>query len=239
MEKPEYLISSEIFASYPNYCRGVVVIDAVDNRGGGEDLVHLLREAEMAVRVLVRGNVAELPYIAAWREAYRRFGAKPSEHRSSIEAMVRRVIKPESIPSINPLVDIGNLVSLRYMLPVGVHPLTEPLRSIELRCSLPGDTFVPVNREPEETPPAGEIVLASGQNVLTRRWTWRQAANTQTLPGATRVFYNVDGLPPATKNVVSDAMQEIVRVVNEHCGGTVVATALLTQDRPSLPLAFE
>src|SRR5579863_3415242 len=119
MKKPEYLISSEVFASYAGYCRGVVVFDAVDNGGGTENLAALLRDAETAVRERVSGNVAEFPYLAAWREAYRRFGAKPSEHRSSIEAMVRRVVKPESIPSINPLVDIGNLVSLQYMLPVG------------------------------------------------------------------------------------------------------------------------
>ena len=238
MKGPEYLISSEVFASHADYCRGVIVFDAVDNRGDVERLVALLRDAEMAVREQISGNVAELPYIAAWRAAYQRFGAKPSEHRSSIEAMMRRVVKAASIPSINPLVDIGNLVSLRYMLPVGVHPATAPLRSIELRRALPGDIFA-ASSGPEEAPPVGEIVLACGQEVLTRRWTWRQSASTQTLADTTRVFYNVDGLAPAAQSVVLEAMQDIVRLVSEHCGGTVVAMTVLTKDRPSMPLVLD
>ena len=118
-----YRIAPEVFEAHPDYVRGVLVFDRLDNRGDGAALVPLLREAEQRVRDTVAGNVAEHPGIAAWREAYRRFGAKPSEHRSSIEAMVRRVVQPGEIPSINPLVNIGNIVSLRHRLPAGVHPL--------------------------------------------------------------------------------------------------------------------
>lgn len=234
METLEYQISREIFELYPTYCRGVIVIDGADNRSTEQKLAPLLRHTEAHVRDSLPGVVTEQPCIAAWREAYRKFGAKPSEHRSSIEALVRRVLKPDSLPSINSLVDIGNVVSLRHLLPVGVHPLTGATRSLDLRRARPSDSFVPLASEAAEIPHAGEVVLASGSDVLTRRWTWRQAANTQTLSDTTRVFYNVDGLEPSTPDVVRQAMHDIVRLVNEHCGGRIVASALLTIDSPSL-----
>ena len=40
------------------------------------------------------------------------------DRRSAAEALLRRLTKQGSIPSINTLVDIGNLVSIRYALPV-------------------------------------------------------------------------------------------------------------------------
>jgi DNA/RNA-binding domain of Phe-tRNA-synthetase-like protein len=237
MNMLEYRISGDVFEENPGYCRGVVVVDAADNQRRDDGLVALLRGAEARIRDLVHGNVAEHPRVSAWRDAYRRFGAKPSEHRSSIEAMVRRVVKSDSLPSINPLVDIGNIVSLRYMLPAGVHPLPLPLCSLDLRRSSPGDTFIPADGGAAEAPPTGEIVLACGHDVLTRRWTWRQAANTQTLPDSARVFFNIDGLPPVQQDDVLVAMEDVIRLVQEYCGGAIVQSGLLTADHPALALA--
>lgn len=238
MKTLAYRIAMEIFEDYPGYMRGVVVVDDADNSLQCEQLATQLREAEALVRESVQGNVAEHPRISTWREAYRRFGAKPSEHRSSIEAMVRRVVKPDSLPSINPLVDIGNIVSLRHMLPVGVHPLPATPGRLDLRRALPGDSFAPADGGPVAEPSAGEIVLTYGHDVLTRRWTWRQANNTQTSLKTTRVFFNVDGLPPATEEDVLSAMQDVVRLVQEHCRGTIVRSEILRAERPLLSLAL-
>lgn len=124
-----YTVNPAIFAAHPAYRRGVVFFSGLENNHSHTALSLLLRANEQSLRTRICGNPAELPQIAAWRCAYRGFGAKPSEHRSSIEAMVRRVLKPDSLPDINPLVDIGNLLSLRHILPVGVHPVGEASRA--------------------------------------------------------------------------------------------------------------
>ncbi|MCZ4312580.1 phenylalanine--tRNA ligase beta subunit-related protein [Comamonadaceae bacterium G21597-S1] len=234
MQVLRYRIAPEVFEAHPDYVRGVLVFDRLDNRGDGAALVPLLREAERQLRDTVAGNVAEHPRIAAWREAYRRFGAKPSEHRSSIEAMVRRVVQPGEIPSINPLVNIGNIVSLRHRLPAGVHPLSHGHDALELRAALPPDVFTPADGKPAESPPPGEIVFVAGHEVLTRRWTWRQARGTQTLPETTRVFFNIDGLPPATDEQVLAAMDDVAALVQAHCGGVRVVAVRLDAAQPQL-----
>ncbi|MEZ5657091.1 MAG: phenylalanine--tRNA ligase beta subunit-related protein [Burkholderiaceae bacterium] len=224
----QYLIDAEVFESYPGYRRGVVVIRGAQNTRDGSALETLLRSEEARVRERLAGiNVAEHPAIAAWRDAYRRFGAKPSEHRSSIEAMLRRVLKPDRLPSINPLVDIGNIVSLRYLLPAGVHPLPAGGPGLALRRAREGDTFLPADGAAPEAPPATEVVFAHGAEILTRRWTWRQAAGTQTLPDTTEVFFNIDGLPPVDDDAVRLAMTDIAQLVVAHTGGSVIAMAVL------------
>ncbi len=234
MSPLHYRIAPEVFEAHPGCCRGVLVFDQLDNSGDGAALLPLLRAAEQQVRDTVAGNVADHPRIAAWREAYRRFGAKPSEHRSSIEAMVRRVLQPGEIPSINPLVNIGNIVSLRHLLPAGVHPLGPGDASLELRTALPQDVFLPADGKPAESPPAGEIVFAAEHTVLTRRWTWRQAQGTQTLPETTRVFFNIDGLPPVSGDQVLAAMEDASALVLAHCCGVRVVSARLDAAQPQL-----
>lgn len=233
MDRLDYRVGDEVFARFPGYTLGVVVLDRCDNTAARPALDALLRATEAETRARIRGNVADLPEVAAWRDAYRRFGARPSEHRSAIEAMLRRVLKPDALPAINPLVDIGNLVSLRHMLPVGVHPVGALPRTVSLRLADPSDRFVPAEGAEPETPAPGEVVLASGTDVLTRRWTWRQSVGTRTLADTTRVFFNVDGLPPIEPAQVEAAMREVIDLVGEHCGARVRASAVLTAANPS------
>lgn len=233
-----YRIAPDVFSTHPTYCRGVAVFSMVSNEQASPDLARLLRETQDTLRATIAGNVADNPCIAAWREAFREFGAKPSEHRSSIEAMARRVLKPDQLPSINRLVDIGNVISLRYLLPAGVHPLWGGAEALELRRTQPGDTFVPAGSEKVERPDEREIVLACGHEVLTRRWTWRQAAGTQTLPETTRVFFNVDGLAPVSREDVAAALRDVEQLVKEHCAGSVAHVAILDAANPAMSIGY-
>jgi DNA/RNA-binding domain of Phe-tRNA-synthetase-like protein len=231
----EYTIAPDIFTAHPGYCRGLLVVRGARNDGSGAAVEAALRVEEARLRSRVSAaDVATWPPVAAWREAYKKFGAKPSEHRSSIEAMTRRVLRPDQLPSINPLVDIGNLVSLRYALPAGVHPLPDGDAAIALRLAASGDAFAPADGSPVEFAPAGEVVFAQEQAILTRRWTWRQAAGTQTLPVTTDVFFNVDGLPPITRGDVESAMRDIEQLVRDHTGGRIVFSTVLTAEQPTV-----
>src|SRR5205823_5888592 len=64
--------------------------------------------------------MADIPSIAAWRRAFTAFGARPTQYRNAAEALLRRLAKHGDIPAVSTLVDIGNLVSIRYALPVAV-----------------------------------------------------------------------------------------------------------------------
>jgi DNA/RNA-binding domain of Phe-tRNA-synthetase-like protein len=223
-----YSVAQEIFGMFPGYCLGVAVFDNLDNSGPSPALAEMLREAEQQVRLEVACNVAEHPKVVSWRNAYRAFGAKPAEHRSSIEALVRRVLKPDSLPTISPLVDIGSIVSLRHLMPVGVHPIRHADTQVALRRAVERDRFFPPAQAAAEDVSPGEIVLADQVEVLTRRWTWRQSANTRTLSESRRVFFNVDGLAPSSEQDVRAALSAVESLVREFCGGDPIYTGILS-----------
>lgn len=229
MKDFSYEVAADIFVPFPAYRLGVIAFGNVDNSRADPALTVLLRAAEDRARAVVGANVPEHPMVAVWRSAYRSFGAKPSEHRSSIEALLRRVAKPDRLPTINPLVDIGNLVSLQHLMPAGVHPIRRPGTRIELRYAREGDLFLANEAGPPEDVTQGEIVLADQREVLTRRWTWRQSASTRTQRTSRTVFFNVDGLEGAGAERVEDALEDIARLVDRFCGGEVLYCGVLTR----------
>lgn len=233
----EYLIDDWIFTAYPGYRRGVVLIKGARNDGEGAQLAAALRREEERLRERMHGaNVAEHPAIAAWRGAFKAFGAKPAEHRSSIEALTRRVLKPDALPGINPLVDIGNLMSLRFLMPVGVHPLPSAPALLALRRAREDDRFHPAGGGAPEQIPAQEIVFAQGSEVLTRRWVWRQAAGTQTLPQTRDVFFNLDALDVVPDAVLDEAIEAVKHMALRSTGAAAVQSAVLHAGRPGLVL---
>jgi DNA/RNA-binding domain of Phe-tRNA-synthetase-like protein len=236
MNALHYTISEEVFQRFPGYVRGVVIAHEVVNCPSPDTIVQMLREAEASIRSrLSLERIADEPRIKAWREAYRAFGAKPSEFRSSIEALARRALRNEPVPSINALVDIGNVVSLRHLLPAGGHAIDVLTGDIALRLATGQEAFVPFGADQMEHPLAGEIVFVEGDTVLTRRWTWRQANHTLTLLTTRAIAFNVDGLSPVSRGEVEQACEEIMELVGRFCGGRL-RYELLSQGNPRIGL---
>jgi DNA/RNA-binding domain of Phe-tRNA-synthetase-like protein len=231
-----YSIADEVFAQFPGYGRGVVLAHGVRNGKSPDELVALFHATEASVRERLNvETLAQHPRIASWREAYRSFGAKPSKFRPSMEAMARRVLRNQEIPSINALVDIGNVVSLRHLVPAGGHAIDVVTQDIALRPATGDEEFIPFGSEEVEHPSPGEIVFAEGNTVLTRRWTWRQANHTLTLPTTTAIEFNVDGLPPVQISEVEEVCREIIELVERFCGGRT-RYEILTRDNPRIQI---
>jgi DNA/RNA-binding domain of Phe-tRNA-synthetase-like protein len=230
-----YSISPEIFDKYPGYARGVVLAFEVQNGPSPDKLIQLLRDAEASVRRQVSiETIAEHPRIKPWREAYKAFGAKPSEFRSSVEAMARRALRNDLLPSINALVDIGNIVSLQHLLPVGGHSIDELTRDISLRLATGMEDFVPfgsTDTEGTEHPLPGEVIFVEGSTVLTRRWTWRQANYTLTLPETRSIEINIDRLPPVEMEEIHTIANQVMALMGEFCGGNMHYEVLNASNR--------
>ncbi len=218
---------------YPGYQRGVVVATGVENgEEEREDIAGLLREAEELVRS--RDDLEPVtahPRIAAWREAYRRFGAKPAKYRSSIEAMVRRVRRGDALPYINDIAALGNIFSLRHLLPIGAHDPGQTDDRLLLTRARGDELFTPFGADAVENPEPGEVVYLSGNNVLCRRWTWRQAECTKMTAESTRVAVNVDALPPVSPAETENICEEMASMIRRFCGGEVHCSYLRDDNR--------
>ena len=232
----KFSVAQSIFDRFPDYRRGVVVGVGVKNSTSSAELIDLLREAENAMRERwALESLLAHPSIVAWRDAFRKEGIKTSEYRPSVEALARRVLRSQSMPAINALVDVGNLVSLRHLVPVGAHAIDEISQDLWLRRADGTELFIPFGSDQEEHPAREEIVFAEGHQVLTRRWIWRQANRTLTLPDTRAIEFNIDALPPMGEAEVALVAAELTELIKRFCGGEI-AFMLLSREHPTIHL---
>src|SRR5512135_2245765 len=159
-----------LFQKYPGYVRGLVIVRrAVNIESPIDEVDRMLKGAQQTIRQ--RNDLAQVaahPNIAAWREAYRAFGAKPTEFPSSIEALVKRVRRGDAstslsagLPYINTLAAICNIASLRYLVPIGGHAIDvmSPDGNLRLGFAHGVEDFVPFGGGPPEHPLSGEVIF--------------------------------------------------------------------------------
>jgi DNA/RNA-binding domain of Phe-tRNA-synthetase-like protein len=170
----------------------------------------LLQTAESSVRQALRESpVDQLPHIAAWREAYRAFGAKPQRTRNSVEALMRRA--ELGLPRVNRLTDIYNAVSVLHQLPLGGEDLsryTGAPQLIRATGAEPFDTTADGTAVIEHPDP-GEVVWSDDAGVTCRRWNWRQARRTQLRDDTTTALFIMDALDPMTDAELHAAVEDL------------------------------
>jgi len=227
-------VHPEIFELFPGYCWGKILAWRLDNRRGLDEATLLLREVEAAVRDdPALADVVAHPKIVAWRQAFSRFGARPSKYQASVEALVRRVRRGDPLPPISPLVAVYNAVSLRFLLPVGGDDLDLVSGGLHLRLADGDERFVPLGAEATDPPERGEVVYADDAKVLCRRWSWRQGEESRISAATTNAVLNVHGLPPATRDDVARATETLAGLVRRVCGGDSLRY-VLDAETPSL-----
>jgi len=111
-------VDAGVFALRPDYRALLLAVDGLVPGPSDQASEALLQAAEAAARDRLGDHRAEdLPHVAAWREAYRAFGAKPQRTRNSLEGLLRRV--DAGLPRVNRLTDLYNAVSVLHQIPLG------------------------------------------------------------------------------------------------------------------------
>lgn len=212
----KFIVEKEIFEKLPDACFGVVMAKGIDNSKAYLEIEQLLTESIQTAALHFEGKkVKEEPDILPYREAFRTLGINPNKYLCSIEALFTRIAKGKGMPYINPVVDLGNAVSLKYTLPMGVHDLGCSSDDICIRLAQTGDTFLPFGADTEEIPDIGEVIYAVGHQVRTRRWTWTQSENGKITSDSSDIFFPIDGFTDFNRNQVIAARNELNSLVKK------------------------
>jgi DNA/RNA-binding domain of Phe-tRNA-synthetase-like protein len=210
-----------IFTRNPDLIGGVIIGRGVKNGATPPELQQLFfaEQAEIKKRL---GDVAlsQLPSIAAWRQAFSRFGVEPTKYRSAAEALLRRLTKKGDIPSINTLVDIGNLLSVRYALPVAVIDTQNVQGAITVHYADGTETYTILGQAELDHPEAGEVVFSDeAKQVMARRWCWRQSEESAAQDTTTEVVITAEAHHSGARPEVEALVKDFLELLQKYCGG--------------------
>jgi DNA/RNA-binding domain of Phe-tRNA-synthetase-like protein len=212
-------VAPEIFKLRPDYRVLLMVVDGIPP-GPSDDISEgVLKEAEESARTALKNQpVTEIPHVAAWRDAYKAFGAKPQKIRNSLEALLRRVDK--GLPRVNRLTDIYNAISIKHQVPVGGEDLDKYNGPPVLIRATGQETFDTASggETVQELADPGEVVWCDDAGVTCRRWNWRQCRRTGLTDGTTRVLFIFDALEPMSDDALiaaADDLSSILKTLSE------------------------
>lgn len=226
----KFRVDPKIFEKFPGVRIGVLVLRGIDNTKNKEKITVLLKEEETKQNVLLQGaEFGVLPETAGWRNIYANFGSKPSDFRSSIEALLRRVRTGNPLPQINPLVDVYNYLSIHYYLPVGAEDLDKIVGDIELTFAKGDEKGKYLGAEEEDTCYEGEVIYKDEIGFICRRWNWREGERTMIEENTKNSVLVLEALPIITDEKLKEAVNEAGCLIEKLLGGEIT-TNILSRD---------
>lgn len=224
----------EICQRFPDVVGGVIHADGVSNRPSPAELTAAFAAEQRAARERIGDTpLSELPTLAAWRRAFRDFGVDPTKYRSAAEALLRRLTKQGEIPSISTLVDLANLVSIRYALPVAVFDLRAVTGGTLVRLAHGGETWADLGSSQAEHPEPGEVIFCDDdEQVSARRWCWRQSRASAAREDTTEVLVTVEGHHAAAPDDVDRALRDLQSLLGTYASPAIVRSEILDASHP-------
>jgi DNA/RNA-binding domain of Phe-tRNA-synthetase-like protein len=221
--------ADSVWRDFPVLVPGVLYADGI---GPDADVTErVARHAAVAEQRLAGRTESELPEIRAWRRAFAQLGLKPTQYRCASESLLRRFRKERVLPTIHPLIDLCNAVSLAFAIPVAAFDPAAVDGSLEVRYADGTESYLTFAGETEHPEP-GEVVFADDAGrAHARRWTNRQSGRSAVRDSTSSVLVVAEALHDTA---AEDMRRLVATLAAELAAAWSVGpkTALLTRSAP-------
>src|SRR2546421_7519469 len=102
--------------------------------------------------------------IAAVRGLQKSFGFDPARYRPSSESLLRRVLKGQGLYQINTAVDVNNLCSLEFLLPMCSYDLHHVKGQVRVRIGEPGEEYPGIGRQMFQA--ENKVIIADDSGIM-------------------------------------------------------------------------
>ncbi|HEX6301266.1 MAG TPA: phenylalanine--tRNA ligase beta subunit-related protein [Acidimicrobiia bacterium] len=225
---------ADIIERFPGVRGSVIHATALVNGTSSPEL----RSAYEAEQNKVVGQIGDtplsaIPSLEAWRRTFSSFGVKPTQYRNAAEALLRRLTKHGDVPSINSLVDMANMVSIRYRLPVAVCDQRAVTGVTTVRFATGNERFTDIGSGETTTPEPGEVVFVDDELLASaRRWCWRQGAESAAGPQTEEAIFTIEAQHKEGERDVSRATNDLLEHLSVYQPQAQVTHGLLSLDSP-------
>ena len=222
--------SNDVISTFPGTRGGVIHALALDHTTSPSSLGELYRSEQAQVREAIGDMpLSEIPSLKAWRATFSGFGVKPTQYRSAAEALLRRLTKQGDIPSINLLVDLANMVSIRWRIPVAVFDQAVATGPTTVRFAEGQEQFTDLGSDLPTNPEPGEVVFVDEAGMVSaRRWCWRQSDQSAARDTTVEVLITVEGQHPDAETDIAGATQDLLNLLAEYQPNAAVRSGLLS-----------
>lgn len=209
-------IEEEVFQKFnPDLKIAFLLVENIDNKSKLKESLHLLREAEQMVHLTFnKDTIKNHNLIAPWAVAQEKFGKKAKHYHTSVEKLLKAVLKRKGVSSENVLTNLLHYLALKHVLPFGVDDLEKINGSLTFALA-GGKEKVDVLRKVKK----GVFYYHDKKNVLGTKLDYWKSKKTALDKNSTSALVHFEALPPLDKKKLDALVNEAVNLVGSFCGG--------------------
>ncbi|MGI5243423.1 B3/B4 domain-containing protein [Dactylosporangium sp. CA-139066] len=220
----------EIWRDFPDLVPAVLSLQDITPDA---DVSRIVAEhTATALKRLDGGGESALPEIQAWRRAFAAQGVRPTQYRCASESLLRRLRREGALPSLHPLVDVCNAVSVAYAIPVAAIDIDRVAGGLEVGYASGTETYETFAGTVEHPDPREVIFADEAGFAHARRWTNRQSGRSAIRPETTRALIVAEGLHATAAADVAELAGALAEALRE-AWGKAPAPVVLTADHPA------
>ena len=172
------------------------------------------------------------PELAKFRDILTHVCVGKGRFSPSVENLYRLVLRRGTLPTINNLVDIYNLVSVRTRCSMGAHDLDRITTPVRLQPLSGSEFFIPLGRRELQPVNAGEFGYVDADDRLLCRLDVLQAEFSKVTLDTRNVLMIIEATTAHQPETIQQAHDEVIQWVIRFCGGSVEKPDRETDFRP-------
>jgi len=235
----KFKIDKKVFDKFPTLVTAVVVIKGFNNKINESKALNLLRAQESDFKKNnINTDLMKHKNIVGFTQVFKETGIDPEKMAPAHLALCKRAIEGKEIPDINPIVNLINAMSLKFLTPLGAENLDQAYGDSVLRVAKGGEQWIPIGSSKSKPANRGELVWIDDYDVCTRSWNWRQCERTKITKDTKNGYFIMDGFSGENQENVEKAAKAFVFKAEDLFGGKG-KIYWLNKDNPEVELFFK
>jgi len=165
-------------------------------------------------------DLREYPQFRAYRDFFWKLGIDPTKTRPAAEALIRRILRGNSLYKINTFVDTYNLVSMKAAIPIASFDDYTLNDDLYMREAEPGEEFLGIAMKHPRFLRGGEVIIEDGEQ-LVAIYPYRDADATKVTLATQDVKMLICGAPSVEDEALLSTAELAEEIITKFCGGEV------------------
>src|SRR3989344_3203412 len=220
-----------VFGKFPQLQIALFLVKNIDNKQRLKESQHLIKETMVYLKQSMHeDNLRTHNLISPWKTAREEFGLNAYHYHTSVEKLLKKVLRGGNIVAKDSLTNVLNYLSLKHIVPLGVDDASKFEKGLNGKI-----TFSIANDKKRlgwlRHLQSGDLYYRDETNILGTKLDFWKNKKTAVGPKTNTALIHLEALPPVSQEEFQKITLEVRELVKGFCGGTVRAVILNSTKR--------